>query len=44
MTDKGQAGFEEELKARVKHLPEVTHVYFFGEEPRSRKQPNFRTL
>jgi len=30
LTDKGQAGFEEELKAKVKHLPEVTHVYFFA--------------
>lgn len=34
MTDKGQAGLEDELKAKVKHLPEITHVYFFGKEPR----------
>ena len=38
MTDKGQAGFEEELKTKVKHLPEITHVYFFGEAPLSKKK------
>lgn len=31
LTDKGQAGLEDELKEKVKHIREVTHVYFFGE-------------
>lgn len=30
MTEKGQSGFEDELKAKVKHINEITHVYFFG--------------
>ena len=34
MTDKGQNALEEQLKAKVKHLPDITHVYFFGAKPR----------
>jgi hypothetical protein len=30
LTDKGQSGLEAELKAKVKHISEITHVYFFG--------------
>lgn len=30
MTDKGQSGFEDELKSKVKHISDVTHVYFFA--------------
>lgn len=30
LTAKGQSGLEQELQAKVKHINEVTHVYFFG--------------
>jgi hypothetical protein len=30
LTSKGQAGLEAELKERVKHAGEITHLYFFG--------------
>lgn len=30
LTDKGQAGLEEELKAKVKRIGDITHVYFFA--------------
>lgn len=30
LTQKGQSGLEDELKSKVKHINEVTHVYFFG--------------
>jgi len=31
LTSKGQEGLEAELKAKVKGIETVTHVYFFGE-------------
>ena len=37
MADRGQAGLEKQLKAKVKHLPNITHVYFFGEKPQITK-------
>ncbi|KAH7133400.1 hypothetical protein B0J13DRAFT_562310 [Dactylonectria estremocensis] len=30
LTQKGQSGLEEELKSRVTHMRQVTHVYFFA--------------
>ncbi|KAF7563272.1 hypothetical protein G7046_g864 [Stylonectria norvegica] len=30
LTPKGQSGLEEELKSKVKHMNEITHVYFFA--------------
>lgn len=30
LTPNGQEGLEAELKARVKHAGEITHLYFFG--------------
>ncbi|KAH8655198.1 hypothetical protein BX600DRAFT_515037 [Xylariales sp. PMI_506] len=30
LTSKGQEGLEAELKAKVKHIGEITHVYFFA--------------
>jgi hypothetical protein len=31
LTTTGQEGLEAELKERVAHLSEITHVYFFGQ-------------
>jgi hypothetical protein len=32
LTEKGQEGLEVEMKAKVKNIGTVTHMYFFGEE------------